>query len=95
MQLNYDCIRDTLLVIEQLTKVNDDYSMKSVMLINIINKLPQYSEKEVFYTVRKLEEAEYITVKNNNDKNEAFDIDEYNVLDISFKGHQYLNSIRN
>lgn len=95
MRLNYDCIRDVLLVIEQLTKVNDDYSLKNVMLINIINKLPQYSEKEVFYTVRKLEEAEYIIVRNDNDKNRAFDIYEYYVLDISFKGHQYLNSIRN
>ena len=95
MKLNFDCVRDVLLTIEQLTKVNDDYSLKSILLINVINRLSQYSEKEVFYTVRKLEEAEYIIVRNDNERKGAFDIDEYYILDISFKGHQYLNSIRN
>ncbi len=95
MKLNYDCVRDTLLVIEQLTKVNDDYSMKHILLINVINKLPQYPEKEVFYSVMKLEEAGLITVRNDNDKMRSFNIDDYYVLDITFEGHKYLNSIRN
>lgn len=95
MRLNYDCVRDVLLLIEQLTKVNDDYSMKNVMLINFINKLPQYPEKEVFYSVMKLEEAGFIKVRNDNIPMRDFNIDDYYVLDITFEGHKYLNSVRN
>lgn len=95
MKLDYDCVRDVLLVIEEVTTITDDFALKDVLFINIVNKLESYSDKEIFYTTRKLEEAGFILTRNDNDtRKNSFDINDYYIKDITFKGHQYINSIR-
>ncbi|MDE5570390.1 MAG: DUF2513 domain-containing protein [Ruminococcus sp.] len=93
MKLNYDCVRDVLLTIEEITGLDDSLLFEPVCFYDIASNLSQYDDKETLYTILKLSEAEYIKTKWMNEKQENFH--DYMVFDITFKGHEYLNSIRN
>lgn len=94
MKLNYDCIRDVLLTTEELTGLKDNLLFECIGLYDVASQLEQYDIKEIFYTVLKLDEAGYIKSGWLDDK-ESTNYMFYMVYDITFKGHEYLNSIRN
>ena len=93
MKLNYDCVRDVLLTMEDITGLNDDLSFETIGLYDIASHLSQYDDKEICYTILKLSEAEYIKTEWRDSNKDNFYF--YFVFDITFKGHEYLNSIRN
>lgn len=95
MKLNYECVRDVLLYLE-----NQDYFAPAdghivafcpVYIEDIAAELPGYSLTEIYYTLSNLAQAGYI------DANEqAFDfvIERYRVDRITFQGHEFLAKIR-
>lgn len=93
MKLNYDCVRDVLLTIEEITGLDDELSFETIGFYDIVSHLSQYDDKEIYYTILKLSEADYIKTEWLDDKQKNFNF--YFVFDITFKGHEYLNSIRN
>lgn len=93
MRLNYDCVRDVLLTIENIAGLDDKLLFKPICFYDIASNLSQYDDKETLYTILKLSEAEYIKTEWKDKKQENFYF--YMVFDITFKGHEYLNSIRN
>lgn len=85
MKLNHECVRDLLLYIEE------NLSFGEELQVNCL-KLKNYSIEELLYTSQKLEEAEYIKCSNS-----FYADDDYPVIlvtSISYKGHQFLDTVR-
>ena len=84
MKLDHECIRDLLLYLEN----NLNYGGQ----ININNlKIESYNKETLMYTADKLIEAEYLNAKICWNYTEPHII---MVESISFKGHQFLDNIR-
>lgn len=94
MKLNYECIRDILLALEEHISINDDLSINPISskdLYNSNENLSKYKFSEFVYCATKMDEAELInTVVYEYDDA----IGEIMFYSISFVGHQYLDSIR-
>lgn len=91
MQLNYDCVRELLLVLESELVMDDDLHYPDISLEKICELLPDFSKQEIAYTSLKLGEAEYIEMNPINADSVIVTIRYYG---ITFDGHQYLDSIR-
>ena len=92
MKLDFDCIRDVLLTVESKAEITDRFTYKGVKLNEVIAELPQYSSQDVFYTAQKLEEAKLITIYRESGLRLA--PNDFSIVDITYEGHQYLNSVR-
>ena len=95
MKLNYDCIRDLLLCLEDNLKYEVDLDFnkvkeKSIPLQKLYKLLCDYTDNEIFYSVIKLEEAGFISVHRYGDEAEHI----RSVYDITYNGHQYLDTVR-
>lgn len=82
MKLNPDCVRDTLIAIESQPIGS------ALQLPDLCNLLPKYSEAEVFYTCKKLEEGRFINAKVKQS------IGVLVVDDLTYNGHEFLAKIR-
>lgn len=92
MKLNEDCVRDTLIYIEEHMQMNEYNRIKEISLLAITNGLiDKYDEKDIAYTVFQLIDANFIKGNINtpgrNNKVVA------NIYDITWAGHDLLNSI--
>ena len=91
MKLNYDCVRELLLTLEENLVMDDSLSFPSLTLKQVCEKMPDFSRADIAYASTKLLEAEYI---------EANSIESYSKIikivysSITYEGHQYLDSIR-
>lgn len=103
MQLNFDVIREVLLYIEKITKyveVEGKLQPMVVPLSRLVGENKCDSLAEALYTVRKLEEGGYIiTTEAGKEPIEKFSDfrtseEPLCVLDITFKGIEFLNLIR-
>lgn len=88
MKLNYDCIRDILLTIEEIPNRKDE-----VILANFksYKKLSKYNEEEIQYNALKLLQEEYVIgeeASGNNTTTVLF------LTDLTWSGHELLNDIR-
>lgn len=85
MKLNQDCIRDLLLYLEENLNYNNFLTINNISLKN-------YSSVDLTYTADKLNEANYL----NCIKSSCVDEDAPTIIakSISFKGHQFLDNIR-
>lgn len=92
MQLNYDCVRELLLVLESNLQFDENLEYPETNFENICNCMPEYDVSEILYTTLKLSEANYINVRVINAESVFVDAIYYS---ITFEGHQYLDSIRN
>lgn len=85
MKLNYDCVRDLLLYLEEnLTYEND-------VVINNIS-IKNYTEAELVYTAEKLYEANYLNCMKPQYIDE--EIPSIIVLSLTYSGHQFLDTVR-
>lgn len=85
MKLNYDCVRDLLLYLEEnLTYEND-------VVINNIS-IKNYTEAELVYTAEKLYEANYLNCMKPLYIDE--EIPSIIVLSLTYNGHQFLDTVR-
>ena len=85
MKLDLDCMRDTLLWLEdrEYGEASDAGQM--------IAALSKYSADTVRYTVQKLNEAEFINADIYGMINGGI---EFSVKDITYNGHQFLADVR-
>lgn len=94
MKLNNDCIRDTMLYLENcnyyVVNNDNDVEPKSILLENIYQNLNIYSKSEIYYTLINLEQAGFINL-NKTRSNNALNC---SVNFITFSGHEFLNSIK-
>lgn len=103
MQLKFDVIREVLLYIEKNTKYDEcegELQPMFVPLSHLVGENKCDSLAEALYTVRKLEEGGYIiTTEAGKEPIEKFSDfrtseEPLCVLDITFKGTEFLNLIR-
>ena len=93
MKLNPDCLRDTLLVLEEWLVLNEELEFCLLDLEELCktSRLLRYSKQEIAYTLILLEEADFIKALIIY----ASDcIDNLSVIRLTFQGHQFLDSIR-
>ena len=96
MTLNYDCIRDVLLYLENtLTYVNNPMALthKRLNIDSISKNLPSYSKDDVEYSIEKLFEARYIRIVNITYDKQNYIVSGY-IDDITWEGFNFLNNIR-
>lgn len=95
MKLNYDCIRDVLLHLEQLDsiQISDDDAIywSEASLTSICAALPNYSKEDIYYSLFNLEQAGYIDCSEIPASGCIVD---YWVNYMTFDGHQFLDHIR-
>lgn len=95
MQLNHDCVRDVLLLLESEPYVatNDEGAVESngVWLPDICAGLPQYPQEVIYYTLSKLEEGGYIDMSTQWAGGVLYLCC---VNFITYNGHEFLEKIR-
>lgn len=95
MKLNPDCVRQTLLYLEEATAVEvvEDraFGYKPVFISQICSALKNYSKEDVFYSLSNLEQAGYIAADRLN--SDGY-IVEYVVLYITHSGHEFIGTIQ-
>lgn len=102
MKYNIDCVRAVLLCLEDELKIihveENAYKMQEIYLPRLLECLGQnYSEPDIIYSVKKLDEAGYITANFSNDVIYADDIlncDYCSISSITYNGHEFLENIR-
>lgn len=90
MKLDFDCVRDILITLEQ----QDDF----VQMIpqDLAALLPKYSQKQIVYTCWRLHEGNYIHLfpsdlpYSSSDSNTEIRL----IGDLTFKGHEFLATIK-
>lgn len=96
MKLNYDCVRDVLLYIEEnIEYINTDNNLahKSLNFGQVIKGLPKYEKNDVIYSIEKLFEARFIVLTSLY-RNNSGEITKAQIADITWNGHDFLNNIR-
>lgn len=95
MRLDPDCVRDLLLFIEDMdTYVLDednDLTLQGAFLEAISQKLPQYPETQLYYTLDKLEEGGLV---NMTSQWGGDTLTSCHVSSLTYAGHEFLASIR-
>ena len=99
MKLDYDCIRDTMLVIESIDTIIEDDEGEIVCEEITLNQLAdalkekkkKYTKKEIYYTLKMLYQAGYLDVSEDwaNDS-----LNNCCVNSLTFSGHKFLDTIR-
>lgn len=91
MRLNYDCIRDVLLSLEDMFVLNEDLETNIIIVSDLCEELPDYSKQDIAYSLVMLEEAGYIHAHIQYADDCILDII---VSGITFEGHKYLDTVR-
>lgn len=100
MQLNPDCVRDIMLVLEEKLSVYDGpkgYCFQSSSVPGIISCIHEkgYSKEEVAYTVLQLVESGYIVTSNRDICNVMHStFNPGSILYITPKGHEFIAKTR-
>lgn len=91
MRINYDCIRDVLLSLEDMFVLNEDLETNIIIVSDLCEELPDYSKQDIAYSLVMLEEADYIHAHIQYADDCILDII---VSGITFEGHKYLDTVR-
>lgn len=81
MVLKHDCIRDTMLYLEEHMNRLGYYDSHDI-------KLASYSQDDIDYTVEKLDEAGYLKINSKHMSGNIL------IKCITYNGHQFLDDIR-
>ena len=87
MKLDQECVRDVLLTVEA-----QPYG-KRLTLTDIQKEIPNYSREEIAYTCLKLSEGNLLSV-DTIPTGEFDKVMVTGVGNLSFKGHEFLNTVR-
>jgi hypothetical protein len=103
MKLNFDCIRDVLLALEESLTIEAEvydlgegeetsYSFSFISIDQLLKheRLKEYSNMDIFYSVNKLSEIGYIEAECESGDN----MSTYLISDIKYPGHEFLQSIK-
>lgn len=91
MKLNYNCIRDVMLVCEDLLVLTPDLEFECISPDDIHSTIPSYSIEEIVYVLMLLDEAGYLHCLYSESDDQ---ISEMTVLRLTYSGHQLLDTIR-
>lgn len=89
MKLNYDCVRDVLLYLEDNLTINNSIAFPSDIKESLLLK---YSKDDLLYTVKILLNKKLILGDDNF--NYATGMYTANIESLSFDGHSFLDNIR-
>lgn len=97
MQLNPDCIRDTLLLLEEQLTINyQDKNFNSISLKQLTEmmmlKHTQYDAEDIWYTIYNLHQIHFIEGRINDAGRQKMMF--CDIENITWAGHQFLNTIR-
>lgn len=96
MTLNYDCIRDVLLYLEDTLEYTDDQiamTHKRLTINDVATALSSYFKEDVQYTIEKLFEAGYIHIVDIKPDSQGYIVNGY-IDDITWEGFNFLKYIR-
>lgn len=88
MRLDIDCVRAVLLQVEQTPF--DTF----IRFDDFCNEIPNFSNEQISYTCLKLQEGRYIHLVTEPQKQSAVPRI-VTIIDLTFSGHEFLESIRN
>lgn len=88
MKLNYDCIRDVLLTIEEIPNRKDELILAN---FKSYKKLSKHNEDEIQYNALKLLQEEYVTGLKISGNNTTTVL---RLTDLTWSGQELLNDIR-
>lgn len=94
MKINYDCLRDVLIALEEYLTLSDDFGYEEIPLINFIHfqELSRYDAKQIAYCVFKLAEAQYIeTGQIYRSEKRIY----CSIKCITYKGHEFISNTIN
>lgn len=93
MKLNYDCVRDILLVLEEDLQIDSSDELPALSLEKVAGKLAdKYSRADVIYNTQMLADANYINARIEISGNNSVSYIRYK--NITFAGHQFLDTVR-
>lgn len=97
MKLNPDCVRDTLLYLEENLAINCKNNTFEFITLNqlttcMLEKYSQYTEEDIWYTVYNLKQVHFIEGRINDAGNHKMMF--CNIENISWSGHQFLSTVR-
>ena len=98
MRLNYDCVRDVILKLEELLTIEYDKDSDSFELCTVdINQLydslqdKHYKIEDVLYVIKNLDEANYISATFEYGDGSITDCI---ITDITYEGNDFINKTR-
>ena len=93
MKFDLNCVRDTLLYLEEWLVLTDTLNFKSLSLeeIHQSGDLIKYPLPELAYTLCKMEEAGFILAQIRYGSGTIYTLE---VFSITYSGHQFLDTIR-
>ncbi|MGP1598391.1 DUF2513 domain-containing protein [Peptoanaerobacter stomatis] len=94
MKLNYDCIRDVLLTLEENLTLSEELQFNSLTLDDLLKfeQIKDYSKQDLAYTLHNLDEIGFI--ETHIGRASGGIIYYIEVYDITYYGHEFLSSIR-
>uniref|UniRef100_UPI00359C4BD3 DUF2513 domain-containing protein n=1 Tax=Thomasclavelia spiroformis TaxID=29348 RepID=UPI00359C4BD3 len=94
MKLNINCVRDTLIALENMSSLEDGLTPKYLSIEDFENNqnTSKYSKKEIVYTLKKLKEGGLIIANFQYADNELYMA---TITELTYEGHQYLETISN
>ena len=95
MRLDPDCMRDILLFVEGMdTYILDDDNdiiLQGAFLEDMCQKLTEYSEEQIFYTLEKLEEGGFLNMSTQWGGDALVSC---HISSLTYEGHEFLEGIR-
>ena len=91
VKLDLDCVRDVLLYVEANQRFDSSQILKRISLNELANGLPCYDLDAVLYTCQKLGEGGYLVYYDSYASDSLYDA---GVAEITFAGHEFLETIR-
>jgi len=96
MKLNIDCVRDVLLTLEELliVEIDEDEVLRSnsVDPYDVVERLVHYNWEDVFYAIKKLDEAGFIDGKIVVGADGLWHPNM--IHEITYSGHEFLDKVR-
>lgn len=93
MKIDLNCVRDTLLYLEEWLILTDELKYKSLSLEEIHQggDLLKYPLPQLAYTLTKMEEAGFILAQIGYSSGTIYTLE---VISLTYSGHQFLDTIR-
>lgn len=91
MDLNYDCVRQTLLTLVELTKLNDKYEFETINFKMICGNenIRDFGDKDIFYSPYNLHQIGFIEgIVEQSGLRRIF------LYNVTMRGHQFLELIK-
>lgn len=98
MQLNPDCVRDTLLYLEENLTINcQQDNFEPIRLPQLIEGMQneykdKYSQEDIWYTVYNLRQVHFI--EGNISQLGTYKMAHCDIENITWNGHQFLSTVR-